>query len=190
VSAVSALRGLGDSTLADAITLVVWCTLAVAAVLLVARRPRLRRGTWPLVAACCCVIALDKAIDVQTVVYRLVRWCCRATESAFRLREQHPVVKACVLLTATGGVCAVAGWLLWRDRPLDRPRAFAAGGLLLVVLLVGLRLVPGLDWLDAESHGWIVEGAACAAIAFGLRGAWRQDTIRAQRTSANRPCDR
>lgn len=184
-----ALPGLGDSALGDAITALAWSALAVAAVWLVVKNPQARRGAWPLVAVCCCTIALDKLVDVQSLLYRAARWACRAAEAALGVREQHPMVKAGVLLAGTGAAVAVAGWLLWRDRPLDRARSLAAGGILLVVLLVGLRLVPGLQWLAAESHGWIVEGVAVAAVAFGLLTAWR-DPIRAQRMAANPPCDR
>lgn len=170
---IARLPGGDDAPLGDAITLAVWTLLALAAVLFVLRVPAARRGTWLLVALACTVVALDKAVDLQSLAYEVVRGGAHLLEAVLGARAQHAAVKAAILLGMTGCGVAAAVWWVRRDRPLDRPRWSAVCGLLLVVVYVGVRFLPGCASLAEEWVGWLVEAVAVALVASGIASAWR-----------------
>lgn len=156
----------------DTITLVVWAVLAACALRLVRRLPRRERGAWLVVAIYCTIVAVDKAVDLQTVFYRVVQWALDVADPWLGVRAHRNLVKGLLLVPLT--IVAVGGtlWLVRRDRHLDRGRKLAIAGLVLVLLLVGLRLLPPFRALD-ETACWVVEGLACGLIAWGLRLGWR-----------------
>lgn len=165
----------GESPLADRITFGVWCTIAFVSCLLLWRRSAARRGVWLVVAGCCVVVALDKAVDLQVVGYELLRVVARAGEALLGAPAHDRRVKAGVLLASTAAAVAAIAWLVHRDRPLDGGRRSALLGILLVLSLVGMRFVPGLPWLADERVGWVIEGLAVACLCLGLRRALRGD---------------
>jgi len=153
--------------LGDQITLLAWAILAVLSWLLVRRLPRHERGAWLVVAAYCSVIAIDKAVDLQIAFYSFVQWSVDVLDPWFGLRQHRGVVK--VLLLVPMLIVTVGGtiWIVRQDRRLDRSRVFAIAGLVLVVLLVGVRALPGFGFLD-EEVGWGLEAVSCWLIAAGL----------------------
>lgn len=150
-----------------------WTALAVAAVALVARH-RGPRGLWWLVAAACVVVAVDKAVDLQTHVFATGKAAARAALAALGLDGARKPVKAALLLAGTLAALAAFAWLLRRDRAIDAPKRLACAGLALVVALVGLRFAPGMGWLADVRASWAVEAVACGLVAIGLRGGFRR----------------
>ena len=165
----------GESPHADRITLGCWCTIAFVACLLLWRRPAARRGVWLVVAGCCVVIALDKAFDLQTIGYELLRVVARGGEALLELPAHDRRVKAGVLLVSTAAAVAAIAWLVHRDRPLDGGQRAALLGILLVLSLVGMRFLPGLPWLADERVGWVIEGLAATCLCLGFHQAFRGD---------------
>ena len=159
------------NAIGDLVTLVVWSLLALFALWLVLRLPRGVRGTWLVVAAYCSVVAIDKSIDLQSTFYRLVQWGIDLLDPSLGLRRHRTVLRIALLVPLTALAVGGTLWLVRRDRRLDRARLMAITGLVLVLLLVGLRLLPGLEAID-ETTGWIVEGIACACVGCGLRMGW------------------
>lgn len=165
----------GESPIADLITLVVWAVLAFVSGLLLWRRPAARRGAWLVVAGFCVVVAVDKAFDLQTIGYEVLRFVARGGEVLLELPEHDRRVKAGILLLGTMLAMAAIAFLVHRDRPLDGGRRPALLGIGLVVSLVGMRFVPGLGRLADERIGWAVEALAVACLGIGLRRGFRDD---------------
>jgi len=164
----------------DVVMQCAWTALAVAAVLLVLR-PRGGRGLWWFVASACVVIALDKAIDVQTFVFHSAKELTGELLAAVGLAEARKRVKVAMLLAATIVGLAALLWLVRRDRAIDRAKLLACTGLALVMALVGIRAVPGLDRLADPRAGWVVEAIACSCVAAGLWGGFRRSPPSADR---------
>jgi hypothetical protein len=156
----------------DTITRAVWSVLAVFSLLLVRRLSTERRGAWCLVAFYCSVVAADKWVDLQTAFYHAVRWLLGCTESLLGLRDHKPVVRVLFLVLMTIGAVGGTVRVVWRDQRLDGAKKLAVAGLVLVLLLIGVRLLPGLGGILDESACWVLEGAACALIVAGLCKAW------------------
>ena len=162
------------SPIGDTITLVVWSVLAAFALRLVWRLPPDRRGAWRVVAGYCSVVAIDKAVDLQTAFYQFVQWSLDTLDPWLGLRQHHRFVRFLLLVPMTAVAVGGTVWLVRRDPHLDRGRKLAIAGLVLVLLLVGLRLLPGFVMLD-EQTGWVVEGLACLLISIGLLLGWRAE---------------
>src|SRR5690606_16768004 len=154
------------------ITLLAWSILALLSWLLVRRLPRAERGAWLVVAAYCSIIAIDKAIDLQLAFYNFAQWCVDALDPWFGLRQHRGIVKFALMIPML--IITVGGtiWVARQDRRLDLSRALAIAGLVLVLLLVGMRILPGFGFLD-EAVGWGFEAVSCALIAAGLVLGWR-----------------
>lgn len=157
----------------DAVMQVAWTALAVAAVALAAklRRPR---GLWPALAALCVVIAVDKAVDLQTPAYALARETARAALAAIGLADARRAVKAALLVAGTLVALAALVVLLRRSPRATRGERFAVAAFALVAALVGLRFVPGLGWLADPRLGWACEAVACGLLATGLADGFRR----------------
>lgn len=158
-----------DSSVGDTIFLVLWALLALVSWLLVLRLPAGRRGAWLLVSTYCTIVALDKVIDLQMALFVSVRWSIDLLDPWFGLRQHRLVVRVLVLLTLAG--LAIAGTVLLarRDLYLDRGKKVAISGMLLVLLLVAARLVPGLSAVFSDNLCWIFEGISCLLIVGGMR---------------------
>jgi hypothetical protein len=150
-----------------------WTLLAVAAVLLPCRRRAPARDAWWLVAAACCLVALDKAVDVQVWCFTTAKALVQAAVASLGLDGERRLLRHVLLVAATGAAVVGTVVLVRRDPDLDRAKRCALAGLVLVVLLVGLRLLPGFAWLHDERVGWLVEGLGCGLVAIGLRRGFR-----------------
>jgi hypothetical protein len=115
------------------------------------------------------VVAVDKFADLQTAFYTTVRWAIEVLDPWFGLRQHRLLVRLTLLVTMT--LVAVGGTviLVRRDRSFDRGKKLAIAGLVLVLLFVAGRLLPGIRGLLNEAVCWGLEGVACLMIAMGLR---------------------
>ena len=158
-----------ESPVGDTITLVVWAVLALLSLRLVWRLPASARGAWYVVAIYCTVVAIDKFVDLQTAFYATVRWGIEVLDPWLGLRQHRPLVRVTLLVPMT--LVAVGGTviLVRRDRSFDRGKKLAIGGLVLVLLFVAGRLMPGTRGILNEALCWGLEGVACLMIAIGLR---------------------
>lgn len=150
-----------------------WTLLALAAVRLVARL-RAPRGLWPALAALCVVIAVDKAIDLQTPAFAAAREAARALLGALGLADARRAVKAALLVGATLVALGAAIVVLRRSPRATRGERFALAGFAVVAALVGLRFVPGLGWLADPRIGWACEAVACGLLVVGLADGFRR----------------
>ena len=148
---------------------VLWTLLAAASVWLVVRLPAADRGAWLIVMTVCCLFAVDKALDVQVIFYDLMRTVVRAAEDWFDFQGDRWVVRGLLLVGGIVGIALVIRSCVRRDRDFDRGKRLAIAGLLLVVLMVGARLLPGFAWLADQRVGWAIEVAACGLVAAGVR---------------------
>jgi hypothetical protein len=162
--------GAGDSAMADAISLSAWCALALAALVVLWRTPRARRGAWYVVAGYCVVVATDKAIDVQMVVFQLVQWLAQQLDALAGTRVPRTAVRFGAVAVLGGVAAVVTVWWVRRDPQLTRDKRLALLGLGVVMAYVAARMVPGLAILQHEAVGWLVEAVAIACLACGL---WR-----------------
>jgi hypothetical protein len=161
-----------DTPVGDVVTAIVWAALAVGSIALVARLPRDTRGAWLVVAIYCCVVAVDKVVDLQMAAYHTAKWIVDATQPVLGLREHVRAVRLALMVALIA--LGVGGTVLMvrRDRELDVPRKLAIAGLLLIIAMVGARLVPGSPFDDVIVD-WVVEGVGCACVAAGLVLGWR-----------------
>lgn len=150
-----------------------WTLLALAAVLLVLRLRR-PRGLWPALAALCVVIAVDKAVDLQTPAFAAAREAARALLGALGLAGARGVVKAALLLGATIVALGVVAVVLRRSPRATRGERLALAAFAAVAALVGLRFVPGLGWLADPRVGWACEALACGLLIAGLADGFRR----------------
>lgn len=163
----------------DLVMQLAWAALAVAAVVLVRRRIGRPRAGWRAVAVCLSTIAVDKAIDLQNLGLLLAKWAVRMMAGG-NLGEQRGAVRDVLLVSATLVALAAGVWFASLARRRDEPGLIAAiSGIGLIALLVGLRLVPVFAVLRDERVGWILEAAAIAVLACGLR----QGFLASRRTS-------
>ena len=170
-----------ESPVGDTVTLVVWAVLACLSLRLVWRLPASVRGAWYVVAIYCTVVAVDKFVDLQTAFYQTVRWSTEVLDPWLGLRQHRLFVRVLLLVPAT--IVAVGGTvaLVRRDRNIDRAKKLAIGGLVLVLVFVAGRLLPGLRWLFSEAVCWGLEAVACLLIAAGLRLGFHNVRCQAQK---------
>lgn len=157
----------------DLVMQAAWSVLAVAAAALLVRQ-RAPRGLWWLVAAACIVVAIDKAVDLQTRVFEGGKVALGAVLDGLGIGAARRAAKALALAVVTVGAIASLVWFVRRDRAIDRSKLLAVAGLALVLALVGVRILPGMAWLADPRAGWAVEAVACALVACGLRGGFRR----------------
>ncbi len=158
-----------ESPIGDSVTLVVWAVLGIVSLRLVWRLPASRRGAWYVVLIYCAAVAIDKVVDLQMVFLLAVRWGVDMLDPWLGLRQHRLVVKVLLLLLMASVAVGGTVTLVRRDRDLDRGKKLAISGLILVLLLVAGRLVPGLATVFSEAVCWGFEAAACLLIAAGLR---------------------
>lgn len=154
----------------DFVMQIVWTALAAAAVALAAKL-RAPRGLWPAFAALCVVIAIDKAVDLQTHAYVAATAMARALLDALGLADARGTVKAALLVVVAAGIVAV----ILRSAPrATRGERFALAAFALVAALVGAHFVPGLGWLNASRLDWAGEALACGLLVAGLVDGFRR----------------
>lgn len=169
-----------ESPIGDTITLVAWAVLGIMSLRLVWRLPASRRGAWYVVSIYCAAVAVDKIVDLQMEFLLTVRWGMDVLDPWLGLRQHRPIVKVLLLLLMASVAVGGTVTLVRRDRDLDRGKKLAISGLILVLLFVAGRLLPGLATVFSEAVCWGLEAVACLLIATGLRigfGAAQADSI-------------
>lgn len=160
----------------DALSVLAWSTLMLLALVLARRLDAGRRSAWALVAACCGVVALDKAIDVQSAVYVLGQRMFGAMDPYLGLREHRALVRF-VLVVPLLAVAVVGTLGLARTkRSWGSAERLGLLGLTLILVYVGLRLLPGMGQLVDSSADKVFELTALVVIASGERLAWRRSS--------------
>lgn len=160
--------GMLVASFGDSIALVVWTLLAALSWLLVVRFSVGKCGAWCLVSVYCTAVAIDKVVDLQMTFFEGLRWSMDLLDPWLGLRQYRVIVRVILLLLLT--VFAVGGTviLVRRDRSLDRGKKLAISGLVLVLLLVAIRLWPGLAAVFSDQVCWVVEAISSMLILCGL----------------------
>lgn len=161
----------------DIITGAIWSGLAAHCWVLYARLVGGPRAVWLVVALYCSVFAIDKVVDLQVAVYRAMVDLRDLLASGLGLRDHRHLVRVVLLLPGVALVVAGTLWTVRRDRPFDGARQKAMLGLLLVLVMVGVRSLPGLDTWFGEVVCWVIEGVAALMVWLGLRAGWRKDPV-------------
>jgi len=168
------LRSAEDPFWVDAVSALLWLATAILSVYVVRAYPRGLRASWVLVSGFSILVVLDKAFDLQMLALEValaVRdelGADAAVQEQFDLREHGKLIKAAVLVAATGLGLGVALWLARRDRGMDRNRVVALLGVLGVIGYVGLRMVPGVSSRLSDPAGWAIEFACWLCVTIGL----------------------
>lgn len=157
----------------DVVMQVAWTALAIAAVALAARL-RAPRGLWPALAALCVVVAVDKAVDLQTPIFAAAREAARALLAAVGLADARRALKATLLVGGTLVALGVVAVVVRRSPRASRGERPALAAFAVVAALVGLRFVPGLGWLADPRLGWACEAVACGLLVAGLADGFRR----------------
>lgn len=154
--------------LQQSLEVVLWAAPAGLAAHRFLRTPRGTRATWLLVGAACAVIAVDKAVDLQTVAYHAAKdWIGRY---APELRAGGSAQGWRVALLVAGGTAGLlALWALARrDRQVrTAPKLLALSGLAGVIVYLAARLVPTLGEHFTTGLRWSVELTCWALIVTG-----------------------
>jgi hypothetical protein len=158
----------------DALSVLAWTTLMLFAVLLARRLGSGRRSAWALVAVCCGVVAVDKAIDLQTAFYVLAQRTVGALDPYLGLREHRALGRVVLVVSLIALVVLAAVHLARSKHAWDRAERLALLGLALVPIYVGMRLLPGMSQLVDSATDNVIELIALALIASGERLALRQ----------------
>ncbi len=126
------------------LALVMWVLPLGLAIRLACREVKGRRRTWWVMALCCAVIVLDKAVDLQQPVYELCQQLVAAWDPDERLWGAHLIWRYLLL----GGLFLAGAlglwWLVRGDQGLHLGKSLALFGMLLIMLYMGLRLVPAV----------------------------------------------
>jgi hypothetical protein len=156
----------------DALSVLAWTTLMLFAVLLARRLGSGRRSAWALVAVCCGVVAVDKAIDLQTAFYVVGQRTVGALDPYLGLREHRALVRVVLVVPLIAVVVLGAVHMARKKHAWDRAEHLALLDLALVPIYVGLRLLPGLSNVFVGATDKVIELTALILIASGERIAW------------------
>lgn len=133
--------------------------------------------TWWLVAGCCAVISLDKALDLHALAMKGAHWLASVVDPELRNQGARQGLRTGLLLG--GALVGTAGlWLLARrgGRP-DGAQYLSLAGLALVLLLLATRLTArGRVLVEDPRLAWAVELTAWGLVLAG--------TLRARRAQA------
>jgi hypothetical protein len=150
-----------------AFDLALWSAPAIGAALCLRRTPSGERGAWWLVLAACVAILLDKAVDLQVVLYRFSVRVFDWLDPGRELRDGPLDPRFAVL--AIGALVALGLLILLarRDHALRGPKLVSLAGLALLVAWLGLRLAPAVRDRIPESAERGVELLCWLAILAG-----------------------
>lgn len=158
----------------DALSVLAWTTVMLFAVLLARRLGSGRRTAWALVAVCCGVVAVDKAIDLQTAFYVLGQRTVSALDPYLGLREHRALVRVVLVVPLIAAVVLGAVHLARRKHAWGRAERLALLGLALIPIYVASRLLPGMSHLVDSATDKAFELIALVLIVSGERLAFRR----------------
>jgi hypothetical protein len=164
--------------LTDPISALAWTTLMIFALLLARRLGSGQRSAWAVVTACCGVVAVDKAIDLQSALYLLGQSTLGALDPYLGVREHRVLVR--IVLVAPVLVLGVLGavGIARRKRAWGQAERLSLLGLTLLLVYGGLRLLPGLGHLVDSATDIVLEVSVLLLIALSVRSAWTRGGAR------------
>lgn len=162
-----------ESGLLYAVEILLWSVPTLLACALVQRYPAGTRIAWAILGAACLCIVLDKAFDILSVVHKTGQKIVDVVDPDTRMRGEHLIYRYLLLGGLLGGGSVGLVYCLRRDGDRSRGKVIALTGLVLVLVYIAARLVPGLKDHLAPPTGWAIEGACYAIILWGLVIGWR-----------------
>lgn len=153
--------------------LFLWAIPALLAIRAGLRAPRGARTVWWIVALACAVITLDKAFDLQGVLYGWGKHWVHHSAPGLSRSGGAPYARLALLGALLLAGCVALYLSIRSDRAIDGPKRLSLTGLVLVMSYLGARLAPGLrDWVS-PGIGLAIELVCWLLVVIGLLGARR-----------------
>ncbi|MCP3915675.1 MAG: hypothetical protein GY711_08980 [bacterium] len=156
-----------------ALEIAAWALPAVLGALLFARSQEGARATWLVVALMTAAFALDKAVDLHSVLRSAGQAVVMWIDPETRFRGKNAIFRVLLLGGIfSGGVLAL--WCFLRADRLTASKLTSVVGLVVVMAYLGLRLMPrASQTLESTGAGWAIEAGAWALVVAGELAAWR-----------------
>lgn len=123
---------------------------------------------WYVLAAATATFALDKVVDMLSVLHSVGRALAVRVDPEHQLRGPNAGYRDAALAALFVAGCLLLWWLLRKDRQLRRGKLWGFAGVVLVFGIVVVRLAPPLQPLVSDHVTKPIEALAWLCVVVGL----------------------